>query len=110
MPSGRSPVVIAAELRSRLEPARLDLLVLFRALDRMDLTAREIQQKLLRQASEPDFDYAEALWALDHLPAHLSCGLHTLARFGAVAAASGKVLAKCFHRELNLHYQQRSVR
>lgn len=75
MPSGRSQVVISAELRSRLETARLDLLVLFRALDRMDLTAREIQQKLLRQAFELDVDHAGALWALDHLPAHLSCGL-----------------------------------
>ena len=36
----RSPVVIPADLRSRLEAARLDLLALFRALDRMDLAPR----------------------------------------------------------------------
>ena len=52
-------------LRARLEVARLDLLALFRALDRMDLSAAEIPQRLLRQLFELDGDYAEALWALD---------------------------------------------
>jgi hypothetical protein len=52
-------------LRARLEGARLDLLALFRALDRMDLSAAEIPQRLLRQLFELDGDYAEALWALD---------------------------------------------
>lgn len=37
-------VVIRADLRARLEAARLDLLALFRALDQMDLTAFEIPQ------------------------------------------------------------------
>jgi hypothetical protein len=44
----RSPVVIPADLHTRLEAARLDLLTLFRALDQMDLTAGEIQS-VLRQ-------------------------------------------------------------
>ena len=56
---------IPSDLRARLELARLDLLALFRALDRMHLSAREIPQRLLRQLFERDADYAEALWALD---------------------------------------------
>jgi hypothetical protein len=61
----RSPLEIPSDLRGRLEVARLDLLALFRALDRMDLPAQEIPQRLLRQLLERDADYAEALWALD---------------------------------------------
>jgi hypothetical protein len=61
----RSPLAIPADLRSRLETARLDLLCLFRTLDRMNLSAGEIPQRLLRQLFELDADYAEALWALD---------------------------------------------
>jgi hypothetical protein len=60
-----SSVAIPADLRTRLEAARLDLLVLFRALDRMDLTPLEIPQRLLQQLFELDADYVEALWALD---------------------------------------------
>ena len=67
----RSAPDIPAELRARLEAARLELLALFRALDRMDLTAAEIPQRLLRQLFELDADYAEALWALDQPPASL---------------------------------------
>ena len=61
----RSTVEFPADLRARLEAARLDLLALFRALDRMDLAPSEIPQRLLRQLFELDADYAEALWALD---------------------------------------------
>jgi hypothetical protein len=61
----RSPLTIPADLRSRLETARLDLLGLFRTLDRMNLSAGEIPQRLLQQLFELDADYAEALWALD---------------------------------------------
>ena len=61
----RSSLEIPGDLRARLEAARLDLLALFRALDRMDLSAQEIPQRLLRQLFERDADYAEALWALD---------------------------------------------
>jgi hypothetical protein len=66
----RSPT-IPADLRGRLETARLDLLALFRALDRMDLSAQEIPQRLLQQLYELDADYAEALWGLDQPPATL---------------------------------------
>ena len=61
----RDPRPIPADLRARLEVARLDLLALFRALDRMDLSADEIPQRLLQQLFEWDGDLAEALWALD---------------------------------------------
>jgi hypothetical protein len=53
-------------LRTQLENARIDLLALFRALDRMDLLRADIPQKLLRRPFELDADYAKALWALDH--------------------------------------------
>ena len=58
-------------LRARLEAARLDLLALFRALDRMDLSAAEIPQRLIHQLFELDADYGEALWALDQPPSSL---------------------------------------
>jgi hypothetical protein len=61
----RSPPAIPDDLRTRLETARLDLLALFRTLDRMSLSAGEIPQRLLQQLFELDADYAEALWALD---------------------------------------------
>ena len=49
------------DLRSRLKAARLDLLALFRSLDRMTLSPAEIRQRLIRQLFEMDADYAEAL-------------------------------------------------
>ena len=67
----RSPPEIPGDLRARLEAARLDLRALFRALDRMDLSADEIPQRLLRQLFELDADYAEALWALEQPAASL---------------------------------------
>ena len=39
----RSSLEIPDDLRARLERARLDLLALFRALDRMHLSAQEIR-------------------------------------------------------------------
>lgn len=67
----RSTAEIPVDLRARLERARLDLLALFRALDRMDLSPAEIPQRLIRQLFELDADYVEALWALDQPPASL---------------------------------------
>lgn len=61
----RSPLPMLGDLRARREVARLDLLALFRALDRMDLSPKQIPQGLLRQLFAKDADYAEALWALD---------------------------------------------
>jgi hypothetical protein len=70
-----SKVEIPADLRIRLEAARLDLLALFRALDRVDLSPAEIPQRLIRQLFELDADYAEALWALDQPPGTLDLRL-----------------------------------
>lgn len=67
----RPALAIPGDLRARLEAARLDLLALFRALDRMDLSAAEIPQRLIRQLFELDADYGEALWALDQAPGDL---------------------------------------
>jgi hypothetical protein len=67
----RVPMEIPPNLRLRLETARLDLLALFRALDRMDLSPAEIPQRLIRQLFELDADYVEALWALDQSPGTL---------------------------------------
>jgi hypothetical protein len=67
----RSPTEIPVDLRARLEAARLDLLALFRALDRMDLSPAEIPQRIIRQLFELDADYVEALWALDQPPGSL---------------------------------------
>jgi hypothetical protein len=52
-------------LEAELEAARLDLLALFRALDRLDLTAAEIPHELLRDLFELDADFAEALQVLN---------------------------------------------
>jgi hypothetical protein len=65
-------VEIPVDLRTRLEAARLDLLALFRALDRMHLTPEQIPQRLIRQLFELDADYVEALWALDQPPGKLN--------------------------------------
>ena len=67
----RAPVTIPVDLRRRLEAARLALLALFRALDRMDLSPAEIPQRLIRQLFELDADYVEALWALEQPPGAL---------------------------------------
>ena len=74
----RPPAPIPPDLRARLETARLDLLALFRALDRMDLSPAEIPQRLIRQLFELDADCAEALWVLDQPPASLN--LHAMLR------------------------------
>src|SRR6267143_6183262 len=68
----RSSEEIPADLRARLETARLDLLALFRALDRMHLTPEQIPQRLIRQLFELDADYVEALWGLDQPPGRLN--------------------------------------
>ncbi len=67
----RSTMEVPADLRERLEAARLGLLALFRALDRMDLAPSEIPQRWIRQLFELDADFAEALWALDQPPGTL---------------------------------------
>jgi hypothetical protein len=65
-------VEIPKDLRPRLETARLDLLALFGALDRLNLTPEQIPQRLIRQLFELDADFAEALWGLDQPPGKLN--------------------------------------
>ncbi len=102
----RSPPEIPGDLRARLEVARLDLLALFRALDRMDLSAEEIPQPLLRQLFERDADYAEALWALDQgegsldRPAMLRDALTALDRLPPACAKFRKQLPARAHPTL----------
>ena len=110
----RSPLEIPSDLRARLEAARLDLLALFRALDRMDLSAGEIPQRLLRQLFEKDADYAEALWALDQVEgtvdrrAMLRDTLTALDQFPSVCAQFRKQLPDRAHPALE--QLERSVR
>lgn len=96
---GRRPAVkIPADLRSRLETARLDLLALFRALDRMDLSPDDIPQRIIQQLFELDADYAEALWALDQPPASLD--LHAM--IGDTLAALQQLPEACSRFRSNL--------
>jgi len=53
-----------ADLQIRLEKTRRELLALFRGLDRLDVSAKEMPQKELRALMELDADCAEALWAV----------------------------------------------
>ena len=68
----RTTIALPPDLRARLENARLDLLALFRALDRMDLLPTEMPQSRLRHLFELDADYCEALWALDQPPGKIN--------------------------------------
>jgi len=89
----RASAAIPADLRPRLETARLDLLALFRALDRMNLTPEQIPQRLIRQLFELDADYAEALWALDQPPGKLNLPAmlrDTLAALDQLSAACSR--------------------
>ena len=94
----RSPPAIPDDLRPRLEAARLDLLALFRALDRMDLSAGEIPQRILQQLFELDADYAEALWALDQ-PAR-SFDRHAMLRDTFAALNQLPLAAARFRKQL----------
>jgi len=89
-----SQIEIPPDLRVRLESARLDLLALFRALDRLTLSPTEIPQRLLRQLFELDADFAEALWALDQPPGSLDLRLmlrDTMAALEQLPGASSRL-------------------
>src|SRR5258708_26974191 len=85
------PADIPLDLRTRLETARLDLLALFRALDRICLTPDQIPQRLIRQLFELDADYVEALWGLDQPPGKLNLR----AMLGDTLAALEQLPAAC---------------
>jgi hypothetical protein len=97
----RSTAEIPVDLRARLEVARLDLLALFRALDRMDLSPAEIPQRLIRQLFELDADYVEALWALDQPPGGLD--LHAMLR--DTLAALNQLPETCARLRRNLPHR-----
>ena len=97
----REPITIPMDPRSRLEAARLDLLALFRALDRMTLSPAEIPQRPIRQLFEMDADYAEALWALDQPPGSLD--LQTM--LGDTLAALDQLPESCSRFRRNLPQQ-----
>jgi len=82
------PVEIPPDLRTRLETARLDLLALFRALDRMYLTPDQIPQRLIRQLFELDADYVEALWGLDQPPGKLQSATYASGYTGSARSTA----------------------
>ena len=94
----RTAVEIPSDFRARLEAARLELLALFRALDRMDLSPTEIPQQLIQQLFELDADYAEALWALDQPPGTLDLRV----MLGDTLAALGRLPEACARFRKNL--------
>lgn len=101
----RSTAQIPVDFRARLEGARLDLLALFRALDRMDLSPTEIPQRLIRQLFELDADYVEALWALDQPPGSLD--LHAMLR--DTLAALNQLPEACTRFRTNLPRRAQSI-
>jgi len=101
----RSTAEIPVDLRARLERARLDLLALFRALDRMDLSPTEIPQRLIRQLFELDADNVEALWALDQPPGSLD--LHAMLR--DTLAALDQLPEACARFRTNLPRRAQSI-
>src|ERR1700692_1629409 len=80
-----------------LDPC-IDLLALFRALDRMHLTPEQIPQRLMRQLFALDADYVEALWGLDQPPGKLN--LHAMLR--DTLAALEQLPAACSRFRKNL--------
>jgi hypothetical protein len=97
----RASAEIPADLRARLESARLDLLALFRALDRMNLTPEQIPQRLIRQLFELDADYVEALWGLDQPPGKLN--LHAMLRDSLAALEQLPAACSRFRKNLPPH-------
>ncbi len=104
MSKGRRPS-ITPDLRKSLETARLDLLALFRALDRSGLTEKEIPQTQLHELFELDADFAEALFVMDNPPPDLDMRAmlkDTLASLEALPEA-----IKTFYKLLPEKYRRR---
>lgn len=90
----RRPPAVPADLRGRLEAARLDLLALFRALDELQLAQQLPEQ--LQGLFELDADCAEALWALDQEPGALdlvAMTRDTLASLEAIPSARQELMS-----------------
>ena len=83
-----------ADLRARLERARLDTLALLRALDQARLAPRALPRAALAHLATLDADCAEALWALDQPRGALDVNAmvrDTLASLDALADACAQV-------------------
>ena len=91
---GRRGSPAPADLRARLEHARLETLALLRALDQGRLAPRELPQAALAHLAALDADCAEALWALDQPPGALDVAAmvrDTLTSLDALADARAQV-------------------
>jgi len=91
---GRQRAFAPAELRARLERARLKTLALLRALDQGRLAPRDLPQAALAHLATLDADCAEALWALDQPPGALDVDAmvrDTLTSLDALADARAQV-------------------
>jgi len=86
--------VVPADLRSRLETARLDLLALLRALDQLQI-CQDLPEEL-QGLFELDADCAEALWALDQQAASAldlaAMTRDTLASLAAIPSARQELM------------------
>jgi hypothetical protein len=94
MPSDTA--TIPADLRQRLEGARLDNLALMRALDRVFRAGPPIAQPILRAWYQLEADCVEGLWALDQPPGRLdrlAMVRDMLASLGRLPAARDRVRA-----------------
>ena len=83
-----------ADLRPRLERARLETLALLRALDQGDLAPRDLPHAPLARLAALDADCAEALWALDQPPGALDLAAmvrETLASLDTLADVRAQV-------------------
>src|ERR1017187_9370308 len=87
----RSSEEMPADLRARLETARLDLLALFRALDRMHLTPQQIPQRLIRQLFQLDADYVESPVGTRSTPRETQPARHA-ARYPGSGGATSRCL------------------
>jgi hypothetical protein len=107
--AARSASAVPPGLRGRLESTRLDLLALFRALDRMRL-AQDFPDEL-RALGELDADCAEALHVMDLPPGRLDLAAmvrDTMASLALLPAAREEFLT-CFDGPTREKLQQRAA-
>jgi hypothetical protein len=91
---GRRGAPAPDDLRARLEHARLETLVLLRALDHVPLAPHDLPHAALAHLTTLDADCAEALWALDQPVGGLDLDAmvrDTLASLDALADARAQV-------------------
>jgi len=88
---------VASGLEEKLKAARLDLLALFGAIDRLKIDARELHWPTLEGLFELDGDYAQALSALDEQAARIDIGRmlrDTRRSLGSLAGTRARFLGK----------------